>query len=519
MSVQEIWFNASATATPDETTWIKFTLDTPKTVDLASSTGGVVTALTDSLNVPIGTYEAVRLIPVDGATTLLSSAPAGVTYNSEVDYTDSNGTPRELPMELLNPDKGIGVAVSIKVNGGGVNILSSTTDSTSTNGSSSSSTSTKPFLMAINVDGARDLVPFEYDSVNVTPAVLLNPHMTGYDTSTVGAIQGTINTANLGDIANSSTGLPNIQVTAESLSADGSRHTVVNSAQVRSDGSFTVYPLSTSSSSPTNYDLVIHGPSIASVIVKDVPVTAGDPTSTTPVNIGTITPRSASSFNVTLLTTNATAGVLPAGSMVNFYQTVPGNAEVPYVVEQRSIDPFTRAFPTNWEVDIPSSASIDFGTYSSGSVSLENRNPAEGAGTYRVAATAPLYSDGVLTTLMNASTPMPIAVPTLLPASGFSSVGTTIQVSKSTKYDHGDLIISHDGAVVGTAVLDTALQQNGASVLAFNDLPARTDSALYYVSVRVWNSADPAGTLKREIYPSALDLRTLSSVRYGLNID
>ncbi len=37
MSVQELWFNTSATAGPDDTTWTKLPLTTPATVDLATS--------------------------------------------------------------------------------------------------------------------------------------------------------------------------------------------------------------------------------------------------------------------------------------------------------------------------------------------------------------------------------------------------------------------------------------------------------------------------------------------------
>src|SRR5262249_11412425 len=157
----------------------------------------------------------------------------------EVDYTDSSGTVQQAPLELQNPDKGIGIVTSIQVKGAGVNILgssnnntnSSTTGTSSTNGSSGSSNS--PFAMVINVDGAKDVVPFTYSSVG---GYLLNPHMTAYDTALIGAIQGTL------DLSGLSTAGP-IQVTAESLSTDGTRHVAVNSAPVNAtDGTFTLYP-------------------------------------------------------------------------------------------------------------------------------------------------------------------------------------------------------------------------------------------------------------------------------------
>jgi hypothetical protein len=94
-----------------------------------------------------------------------------------------------------------------------------------------------------------------------------------------------------------------------------------------------------------------------------------------------------------------------------------------------------------------------------------------------------------------------------------------IQISRSTNYDHGDLIISRDGAVVGSASLDTVLAQSSTGSIKFDTLPAGADSSVYYVSVRVWDSSNPAGTLKREIYPAALDLRSGIASSYSINID
>src|SRR5262249_8712004 len=218
-----------------------------------------------------------------------------------------------------------------------------TTTPAATTTTSNDSSSSTPFSMAVNVDGAKDLVPFTFGSVS---AILLNPHMTAFDTTQVGTISGTLNLSKL-DTAlpkQSNTSFVDIQVTAESLSTDGTRHVAVISTPVRTDGTFTLYPLATSSSSPTSYDLVVHGPSIATIIVKGVTVNVGDPTSTTPVNIGTITARSAAaSFKVSLNTTTP----LPAGSLVGFHQTLPRAGEVPYLIVEQPIDPFSRAFDSN----------------------------------------------------------------------------------------------------------------------------------------------------------------------------
>jgi hypothetical protein len=359
--------------------------------------------------------------------------------------------------------------------------------------------------------------------------MLLNPHMTAYDGSQVGAITGTLSVSSLTGIASASTSaFVNIQVTAESLSADGTRHVAINSAPVRTDGTFTLYPLATSSSSPTSYDLVIHGPAIATIIVKGIAVNVGDPASTTPVSIGTVTPRAATSFKVNLTTTTP----LPAGALVGFYQTLPGTNEVPYLIEQQPIDPFTRAFASDRAI---SAATLDHGTLSGSAVSLTTDTvPAEGASTYRAAGSAPLFADGVLTTTVtgNASTTTLVAVPTLSAAAG-TTIATPITVSQTTpkQYDRGDLIISHDGAIVATAVLDSILTQSApstapsaASTLTISGLPqgggttGTLNSALYYVSVRLWNTSDPAKTLNRVTFPNALDLRTGSITAYSIRI-
>jgi hypothetical protein len=574
MSVQEVWFNTDAAAGPDDTTWKKFPLTTPITVDLAAANEGTLTSLTTGLAVPIGTYAQVRLIPVDASAALLESASTlSAKYNSEVDFIDSAGHPQQVPLELLNPDKGLGVTTSVQVKGDTSNVFSST-DSTSTSTASTSTTTTDPitglpittptttdattglavtsttndtsttdntttntntgtttaptFKLAIAVDGSRDLVPFTYSS---QPGVLLNSHIVAYDQAAVGAISGTLDVSGLTGLSNPSTdSYLNIQVTAETLSADGTRHVAVNSAPVTASGTFTIYPLastsnsSSSSSSAASYDLVIHGPGITTIIVKGVTVNTGDPASVSPVNIGTLTARAAATFPVNLDTTNP----IQAGAMVGFYQTLSGSGEVPYLIDAQPIDPFTRKF----NADVSESAgNIDTGTLSGSTVTLSAADPTEGTGTYRVAGTAPLFTDSVLTTTVKApasssTTATLVAVPQLTAASGsaLNSTSVTISKSSSTQYNKGELILSHDGAIVQTFALDSVLTQSANATLTISGLPGGGASGtfadgLYYVSVRVWNSANPAGTLNREIYPTPLDLRTGVLSGYQLNIN
>src|SRR6185437_5105824 len=118
---------------------------------------------------------------------------------------------------------------------------------------------------------------------------------------------------------------------------------------------------------------------IAPIIIKSIPVTAGDPSSSAAVSIGTVTPRTATSY-----TFNMAAGTiaLPAGAMVDLYQTIPANGEVPYVVDQVPIDPFSRTLL--YDEAVPT-GTIDWGTYvSGGNVALATVSPTQGQSVYFV---------------------------------------------------------------------------------------------------------------------------------------
>src|SRR5215813_3554943 len=132
VTAQAVWFNTSATAGPDDAGWAKFPLSTPTTIDLVTDNGGTLGTLATSLRVLPGSYSQVRLIPVDPSLPLTDSAKAaGASHNAEVDIEDSSGTTQQLTLELLNPDKGIGIVTGLKVPvgslGGGLGGSSSTT--------------------------------------------------------------------------------------------------------------------------------------------------------------------------------------------------------------------------------------------------------------------------------------------------------------------------------------------------------------------------------------------------------
>ncbi len=579
VTAQAVWFNSSATAGPDDGGWAKFTPSTPVTVDLVADSGGNFANLATDLKVAPGSYGQVRLIPVDASAPLTVSAQTlGALYNMEADFVDSTGSTQQLPLELLNPDKGIGIQTSLSVPFGNIgaafgalssqtataptSTLGATTGTTfgtttGTTGTTTTGIPTTTTEFALSFDGVRDLTAFTYGGAS---GVLLSAHVSASDLSRAGGIQGQLTLTNLTGLS-SANGTPGLQVAAESLTADGTRHFVVARAPVASDGSFTLYPLPTSTASfnafgtnttnLTGYDLVIHGPGIATIIIKNVqippvssssggfgasPATAAtstaSTTSTNPdtspitptnlVSIGTLVPRAAGTYTATV--TTAAGAPLPAGAEVGFYQTLRANGEVPYVIEASPIDPFNQVLANAQSL---STGTVDSGTYvsSGATITVVSAAPAEGAGTYQVAASAPLYADGLLGTTVAAPTTAgvttagPVTVGTLALASGSAaSVAASVQPSSAGKYDHGELMLSQNGQLIASAPLDAALAAGGGTV-QLAGVPAGTPTSVYYVSVRAWNSGDPAGTLTRQWYPAAVDLRSASSANVQVSIN
>jgi hypothetical protein len=589
ITAQEVWFNTSATATAEDSGWAKFPLTTPATVDLVTQSNGSLGEIINDLQLAPGSYAQIRLIPVDASAALTTSAQAlGATFNAEADYVDGTVS-RQLALELPNPDKGIGIQATLTVPVGKVgattgklgtsattnsttnpstslfgstntttnNTTNTTANNTTTNNtttnnttttgtSSSSSTNTKTTVsFAMRFDGSRDLATFTYGGaqggVGAKNGVLLSAHPAAHDLASSGAISGTLTltSLNTATITNASNRL-NIVATAETLSADGTHHVVVASAPVTTSGTFTLYPLASNSSTPTTYDVVIHGPAIATMIIKSVPVTVTPPvitssnttgsstattTATTPVLLGTFIPRAAATSFSANVTPTASA-TLPAGATVSFYQTLPASGEVPYVIEEAALDPFN--FTLGSAEPLSGAATIDSGTYttSGATITLTSSTPTEGAGTYGVAASAPLFTDGSISSKVappaaGTTTAVRVTVPALTVASGASATSITASVAQATagKYDQGQVIVTRDGAVIGTASLDSAL--TGRGTVTINGLPGGNSfsSALYDLSVRVWNSKDPAGTLRRQWYSSPVDLRSGSATGVALTVN
>jgi hypothetical protein len=629
ITVQEVDFSNDATAGSGGH-WAKFQLSSPVTVDLVAQNGGNLADITGSLRVQPGTYSQVRLIPLDATSPLTTSAQnAGALYNSEADYVDSSGNTHQLPLEMLNPEGGLGIVTSLKVPFGNVgaalkgsgiansaNTPQTFTPSTPTQGTFASSADVTPNSTGLGIgsfasassqtpnnsfvvfsDGTSDLVPFNYGAASTqcivgggTQAVpcvgmVLSQHATAYDVSQSAGISGQLTLTN---ITTATSGLPAIQVSAQQLSADGTRHVVVTSTAVQADGTFLLYPLaSTTSSTGTFYDVVIHGPGIATIIIQNVQTVLGScsnrsfssssssnsncsnsgtlgttntngtgllgsntntntntsagttgstGTANTSANnvvaIGTLTPRAipttGGSYTATVST--AAAKPLPAGALVQFYQTIARTGEVPYVIETSTLDPFNQSLFTPQTL---TTTTLDTGSWSSSGagVTIVSAAPKEAAGTYLVAASAPSYGDGSLSpqvcaTATSTCTGSSVVLPTLMLASGAAgTVSVTVTPATPGKYDNGQLMLSYNGTLVATASLNAVISSGGT--VSVTGVPAQTPTSVYNATVRAWNSSDPnpassadaAGTLQVQSYPTAIDLSggTSGSIQLTVN--
>ena len=569
VTVQDVKVNTSASAAPGDSSWLDFPLATPQTFDLATVTNGGLATFGSALKIPTGTYRQMQLLLADSSASLVTSAQtASLLFNDQVEYLDSTGAAIAAPLQLVHPEQGIVLSVKLTIPTNtkaalaalrttaatsasssinpttGLPTTTATTSATTTScattttntttstpitttSANCSAATTTTFSVGIDFDAEHDLVPFTYSS---QPGFILNPHLVAYDLSTAGTIQGAVDVSALTTSLTTASGNPDIEVSAETLSSDGTRHVIVKSTPLLPDGSFVLYPLTTNASSAgaattTTYDLVMHGPLIDTVIIKSVPASVGAPAAATTVTLSNIALASSAAYAVNVSTATP---FTTAGALVQFYQTLPVSGEVPYVVARQTIDPFNNVFAGNFAL---SAGPLAVGTYSGGTVATAvTETPSEGSGTYQVAAIAPNFNDGTFATKVSA--PNPITATAVLfklapLAAATGSASTTLTAATAVaapgKYNKGELILSQNGAIIAVTALDSVLDASSGAVTV-QHVPAGTSSetlasGLYELSAWVWNSSNPSGTLHRQSSASSVDLRSGTKSDASITID
>jgi hypothetical protein len=522
LTVNQIWFNTSATALATDSSWTKFTLSTPQTVDLVNLNNGTLSEFANQLKLAAGSYSQVMLILADSTDTLVSSAStSGATSNDEVSYVDSLDVAHTVPLAILNAAQGITISTSLTVaaatTSSGFGAPTTSTAATS----SAATTSTTPVATTtsaiIDFDATRDLVPI---SLSGQPAYALNPHAQTYNVKYSGNIQGAVSLSGVATL--SPAGLPDVQVAAEAVSSDGTRHVIVKTTRVDSEGNFILYPLSTASGAPSAYDLVIHGPTIDTVIIKSVPVTAGAPGGATAL-LGTVALTTATPFLVNL---NTSAPAAPTSSVIGFYQTLPLPSEVPYLVEWRALDPLSGVFASDQSI---SGGSLQYGSYlAGGTISLTTANPSQGAATYGIAVINPAYGTAALATTVAApgattTALFTVSTPPVPTGSSANGITGTVSVTSAGTYDNAELFLTYNGALVATAPLNAYLSGAQDTLALTAVAPGGSSTAsyapgVYNAEVWAWNSSNPTGTLTRSPVATTIDMSAGNATGVALDI-
>ena len=498
VTVQEVWFATGADTPPESTAgWTKSVLATPISIDLAAISSATLPELASSVSLPAGTYRQVHFVLADSGDTLTTAAQsAGLATNASITLTDSTGTLTTAPLESPVPRAGITIPTDL-VLAGSFN-LGRSSSSTGTPGSGSGSgTGPTPSTstLAMMLDGARDVLPYTYGT---TTGYLLSPIASVADEKSSGGISGSI------DVSALAAGYGAISVSAEIPNAANTHHVVVQRRVVGSGGAFTLYPLPAPSSGTTHYDLVIAGSGVDTVIIRNIPISAGNVATavvaqSTPIVLTAATPIYAN------LTTQST--LLPGGARVAFYQTVPASGEIPYAIDSTAVDLVSRRLPGN--AFALSNGPLIVGNYASGSaISASTLAAVEGAGGY-VVGTEGLYRTDTLSTapsVITGASPAPTPVVAPYPAIAAGGVAGTIALTLAARagtYDSGFVVLSAGNRVVEAANVGTLLGTGGGT-LNIGNVPggsglAATAGVPYRVAIRAWNSNSPTASFVRAI--------------------
>ncbi len=491
-----VWSSSNAS-------WRTTTLPTPVTLDLANLTNGAVNQVFSGMQLPVGTYTQLRLFLAGFDDALTASAlAAGLAYNDQVDYTDLSVSPNvahHVPLEVAYPTQGIQLTGSFAV------------------------TTANSLNLALDFDLEHDLVTFAHNSeIYFT----MKPSLRYFDLDQSGAIVGNLNPAQLCTSVVSSTCGYNLIVKAEILSGDGSRHIDTRSTRVQSDGSFSLYPLP----SGTNYDVLIRGRNIETMLIKGVPA----PINSIPGNGATILSTTRApmqlNFNNSEYFANFNASLMPTSGYAIFQETLPnsGNSfEVPYEVRWGNTNPYTGIMLTPMAL---SSGPLHLASYLAGTpLAFSNVTPQEGLGNYVVAANGlPLTYYNVSTSTVNVMYPgttNTLATPLLFyPPSPMLNVtqGTVTGSITQTMglYNSGYLVFSRFTNIVNSVDISSSLIANTGTysvTLPAGNLSTTVPGAYYYGYLRVWNSSQPKTTLKIIPFNSMIDLRNTNSIS-GFNI-
>jgi len=486
---------------PNDNSWVKVSLPTPITFDLAQLSNGKLNQIVQNLTLPTGDYGQIRLFldgpddPLDASASAIQSASGALQWNDQVEYADAAGALHEAALEVEDDGKGLRLHGMFSVRAG------------------------TPLNLAVDFNLQDDIVPVDEDD---TTAFILKPNLQYFDMANTGAIGGQVDTSSLcreEDDDHVGSCAFNVEVQAELIAPDGTRHFAARTTAINGDsGHFLLYPLMATDNTgkPLSYDVVIRGRRMATMIIRGVPTTNGaTPTSgvtqvqSTPITVTPAPQEYQAQFSSLLQP-------LTGGSAV-FQETLAGAGEVPYEIRWAGTDPFTGFFKYPvWLENAP----VQFATYgSSGALAFAPVTPQEGVGSYAVATNeAAYYTLSHPVTIASSISPLvtTFAPPVPILATGVvnGTVSGTLAVANSGHFDHGMLVITRYGDVIDSIDVSSLLAAGGGPI-TFN-LPAGSAStpqmgAYYLAYLRVWRGGEHHRAKFISI-PSVIDLRTTSTV-------
>jgi len=481
VTVRDLWFHTSDSAETEQTGWIKFPLSSPITLDLLElSNGAISVPVWDDIELPEGNYKQIRVFLVRTENTLTDSASAEkLKYNNQVDVTDD-----ATAYPLRVPDAGRGIRLTgefqVKKNG--------------------------KLKIAIDFDAGHDVVKIDR---NGNTEYILKPRLTNFDLDNAGAIVGSIDSA-----ATGSNRSAQFVFKAEQIGPNGLAHVVRRvTALADQNGKFILFPLA-----PGTYDLVMRGINYETVIVKGIPVVKGTTPQSNPTVVPTITMIRATTPDYALDATITS----PTGAWVDFFQTLPGAAEVPYEIRFRHFNPLTGriiGFPL-------SSDPLQVGLYSdsTSSITLSPVSPVGGNGSYQAVAGAPLYNLDVSSELVTSSTgTLSLGTLNVVAPLTARSVSGSILVPETfaagTGLDRGVLFAVHGGMIVNAMNVNAQIASGGTYTM--QNLPGGNSlhplpNAFYGMEVFGWLSSDPASRAIAE--PRFVNLSTADAAGIDLNL-
>jgi len=495
VTISQVCLDTSTIATPDDGSWLCYTLPTTVTVDLQVLDNGTLATLFDSLSVPAGTYNQMRLILSSETAPLTTSATKEtLVYNDQVNYTDSSGQ-HVVPLHIPNAAQGISAKGAFTVAAGQAN-----NDVT------------------FYLDAGTDVVSTILDG-NVV--YTLKPRLRDLSLSHVGAISGQIDLASI-----AAAGATNVVVKAEAPNAAGTLQLISLATTIRPDGSFILYPLAIPLDQPgTTVDILIRGSNMATMIIQGVTVAAG----TAPATATALSQHALAVSTSTQYQADVEPNELnPSGSWVEFFQTVPGANELPYEVALRQGDPFSGSFTTPISLPV---APLQVATFNNGQdLSFASVTPVEGSGAYQVYEYAPGFTRTAAASILSApaagvSEALIDFPANMVPTNASNTISGTISVTTNA-YDSGYLVITRNGLIADTTDISSILASGAGSSAAYvtsslagGSAASPLDGAIYYAYIVVWNSANSVGTLNIEPASGSADLGQGGETGFDLTVN